>query len=78
MNHHFKKTNLLAILLMLSFVAGAQTRTLSGKIVSAQNGNPVSKATIIATQNAKTFIADDNGNFSVTLPNGKNNLGLAL
>ena len=75
MEYDFKKVNLLAILLVLSFFAKAQTHTVSGRVVSVRNGGPVIKATIHVKQQSKYFAADDEGNFILSLPSEKINRG---
>ncbi len=74
MNCHFKLTCLFFILLILTSFSNAQTHDVSGIVVSAKDGTPVSKATLLIKQNAKAFAANDNGSFSIPLPAGINTL----
>src|SRR2546423_954565 len=70
MKHRFIPAYIFFILLMLVSVAGAQTRNVSGTVVSAKNGTPVSKASVMM-QNGKAVAANDNGGFTVQLPGCK-------
>src|SRR6476646_1027568 len=57
------------IFFMLLSVVHAQTRNVSGTVVSAKTGTPVSKATILV-QNGNAVAANDNGGFVVALRAG--------
>jgi len=55
------------LLAMLSFVFISKTdRTITG-IIKDQNGDPVPYATIVVKQMPKSFAADENGKFSITI-----------
>ena len=69
MKHRFIHAYIFFMLLMLVSVAHAQTRNVSGTVVSAKTGTPVSKATILV-QNGNAVAANDNGGFVVALPAG--------
>lgn len=65
-----KKKILLLPFLFICFNLFAQTRMLSGKIASLKDSVAISKATI-AIKNLRTFAANDDGSFSVEVPNGQ-------
>src|SRR5438477_11633806 len=57
-------------LLLITLFCTAQTRTLKGKVVSANDQTAVSKASI-AIKNGRSFIADDSGSFNIDVPAGE-------
>lgn len=67
------KKILLLPLLLITLLGASQTRTLKGKIVSSNNQNAVSKASI-SIKNGKSFVADDSGYFNIEVPAGNVNL----
>jgi len=68
--------NLLKIILCLFLIvyscasANAQSRTLTGKVISSKDGNGVPGATISIKQNSKSFSASNDGSFSISVPPG--------
>ena len=63
-------------LLFVTILAGAQTRSLHGKIVSANDQRAVSKASI-TIKNGRSFIADDSGAFKIEAPAGNFTLSVS-
>src|SRR5689334_9190781 len=63
-----KKLSILPFLLFTIFAA-AQTRSLQGKVVAADDQRAVSKASI-TIKNGKSFIANDSGFFKIEVPLG--------
>lgn len=63
-------------LLLISFFALAQSRTLTGKVVSAKDQSAVSKA-VIQIKNGRSFIADDSGSFRIEIPPGVQTLKIS-
>jgi hypothetical protein len=63
-------------LLLTAMFAVAQTRSLEGKIVSANDQAAISKASI-AVRNGKSFIADDSGRFKIEVPAGNITLNIS-
>lgn len=63
-----KKFLLLPFLLM-HLLALAQTRTLAGKVIAQKNNAALAKATI-TIKGSKTFVAGDDGSFSIAVPSG--------
>ncbi|MEP7319221.1 MAG: TonB-dependent receptor plug domain-containing protein, partial [Panacibacter sp.] len=64
------KKIILLPLLFLSVIVFAQTRTLTGKVLTQKDGTAIAKATINIKGN-KTFAVLDDGSFSVQVPAGK-------
>jgi TonB-linked SusC/RagA family outer membrane protein len=63
-----KLTFLLACLILVSVgLVNAQSKSISGKVFSADDGQPVIGATILVKGTNSTFITDIEGNFKVTL-----------
>jgi TonB-dependent SusC/RagA subfamily outer membrane receptor len=63
-------------LLFVTILAGAQTRSLHGKIVSSNDQRAVSKASI-TIKNGRSFIADDSGAFKIEVPAGNFTLSIS-
>ncbi|MGN6616941.1 MAG: SusC/RagA family TonB-linked outer membrane protein [Ilyomonas sp.] len=63
-------------LLLISFFALAQSRTLTGKVVSAKDQSSISKA-VIQIKNGRSFIADDSGSFRIEIPPGVQTLKIS-
>ncbi len=63
-------------LLLISFFTLAQSRTLTGKVVSAKDQSSVSKA-VIQIKNGRSFIADDSGSFRIEIPPGVQTLKIS-
>lgn len=60
---------LLASLFLLGIgMANAQTRTISGKVVSGDDGEPIIGATIMIKGTTQGTISDANGSFTLTTP----------
>lgn len=63
--------SLVTMLLLCSVLAFAQTRTVTGTVRDAQ-GNPVPFATVMVTGTKTAVTSDENGNFSINVPeNGR-------
>lgn len=60
----------LSMLLLLCTAAVAQTK-VTGKVSARQSGAPLAGATIQVKGTKVSTVADDNGNFSITLPEGR-------
>ncbi|MEP6844488.1 MAG: SusC/RagA family TonB-linked outer membrane protein [Panacibacter sp.] len=57
-------------LLLLSMLAHAQTRTIKGKVVSAQDNKPVSGASILVKGKTIGTATGNDGSFSLNVPTG--------
>jgi hypothetical protein len=68
MKNLFTRTCSLVVPLLFCTVLHAQTRSVSGNVVSLGNGTPVTKATILVKQGSKYFAAADDGSFTLTIP----------
>ncbi|HYK45735.1 MAG TPA: SusC/RagA family TonB-linked outer membrane protein [Parafilimonas sp.] len=68
MKYLFTRTCSLVVPLLFCSVLNAQTRSVSGNVVSVANGTPVTKATILVKQGSKYFAAADDGSFTLTIP----------
>lgn len=55
----------------------AQTRTLTGKIISSKDGTALPGATLFVKQSSKTFAASADGSFSISVPTGKISLTIS-
>lgn len=60
----------LSMLLLVCTAALAQTK-VTGKVTARQSGAPLAGATIQVKGTKVSAVADDNGNFSITLPEGR-------
>ena len=65
-----KILSLLAVLVLSSVLAFAQSRIVTGKVVD-ESGNPISFATIKIKNSNKGVSADENGNFSIEVGNAR-------
>ena len=63
----FQKLFLLPLLL-ISIIVNAQTRTVKGKVVSAQNNLPISGASIQIKGKTTGIVTDNEGSFSINVP----------
>ena len=61
---------LFACLFLFVVMAMAQTK-VSGKVVSSEDGEPVVGATVKIEGTNLGTVTDANGNFRITVPNGK-------
>lgn len=69
---------LLASLFLLGIgMANAQTRTISGKVVSGDDGEPIIGATIMIKGTTQGTISSANGSFSLTLPSSSRALSVS-
>lgn len=59
---------LLAVIITFALSAAAQDRTISGEVVSADNGEPLMGATVMGVGSKIGVVTDLDGNFSITLP----------
>jgi len=57
-------------LLLVSIIVNAQTRTVKGKVVSAQNNQPISGAAIQVKDKSIGTITNNDGSFSINVPAG--------
>jgi hypothetical protein len=64
-----KIVSLLSMLMVLSSLTFAQTRSISGKVTDAK-GNPVPAASIKKSKGEGAVAADQNGNFKINVKNG--------
>jgi outer membrane receptor protein involved in Fe transport len=71
-------TLFIVVLSFFGFIANAQKQTIVGKIVNAENGKPLSNATITIQPILKTTQSDFDGNFSVAVPVGEYSIQVAL
>ncbi|HMO34084.1 MAG TPA: TonB-dependent receptor [Lacibacter sp.] len=70
-----RKSALLFLGMLLAFVQVAVAQTVvTGKITSRQTGTPLSGATIQVKGTNTTAVANDNGDFSIAVPAGRNTL----
>jgi TonB-linked SusC/RagA family outer membrane protein len=58
------------LFLFFCFAAYAQTRTVKGKVVSAQNNQPIAGAAIQVKDKSIGTITNNDGSFSLNVPNG--------
>lgn len=58
----------LVLLLLFSYVANAQNRTVTGRVVSGKSGEPLSGATISLPSINRSVVADNTGAFSISVP----------
>ena len=67
-----KKKLLSIFMLSILFVSFsfAQNRNLTGKVISAEDGQPLPGVTVVATGTTVGTTTDNNGNFSLSVPNG--------
>lgn len=59
---------LLAVIITFAISAAAQDRTVTGEVVSADNGEPLMGATVMGVGSKIGVVTDLDGNFSITLP----------
>ncbi|MCM1163760.1 MAG: TonB-dependent receptor [Muribaculaceae bacterium] len=59
---------LLAVIITFAIGAAAQNRTVTGEVVSADNGEPLMGATVMGVGSKIGVVTDLDGNFSITLP----------
>ena len=59
---------LLAVIITFAISAAAQDRTVTGEVVSADNGEPLVGATVMGVGSKIGVVTDLDGNFSITLP----------
>src|SRR4051812_26160158 len=57
-------------LLFISIIVNAQTRTIKGKVVSAQNNQPISGAAIQVKDKSIGTITNNDGSFSINVQAG--------
>lgn len=58
----------LSLFLLFNFSLFAQEKTINGRVVSSQDGTAVSGASVTVKGTSRVVSADNNGNFSVTVP----------
>ena len=64
--------------MLVSVVSMAQSeKTITGKVLSADDNMPLPGASVIATGTANGVSTDFDGNFSITVPNNTNNLSVS-
>ena len=63
-----RKLKLLAILCSLSLAMMAQTKTISGKVTSAENGESLMGVTVVVKGTATGTVTDINGKYSISIP----------
>ena len=66
------------LFMVVSVVSMAQSeKTITGKVLSADDNMPLPGASVIATGTANGVSTDFDGNFSITVPNNTNNLSVS-
>ena len=66
------------LFMLVSVVSMAQSeKTITGKVLSADDNMPLPGASVIATGTANGVSTDFDGNFSITVPNNTNNLSVS-
>ena len=66
------------LFMFVSVVSMAQSeKTITGKVLSADDNMPLPGASVIATGTANGVSTDFDGNFSITVPNNTNNLSVS-
>ena len=74
----FLKLNCIFVLLLITTLcAQAQERTISGKVVSAKTGEPLSHVTISVPALSQTVTSNDAGIFTLTLPAQKTDITIS-
>lgn len=62
------------LLLFMSFVALAQSRTISGKITDARDGKPLQSASVVVRGTTIGTVTGQDGGFTITVPGGTQSL----
>src|SRR5215210_2427026 len=57
-------------LLLLGIIVNAQTRTVKGKVLSAQDNQPLSRASVVVKGRSAGTTTDNDGSFSLNVPAG--------
>ncbi len=57
-------------LLLMSVIVNAQTRTIKGKVISAQNNQAISGTSVQIKGKSTGTVTDNNGSFSINVPAG--------
>src|SRR6266536_3389407 len=57
-------------LLLITVIANAQTRTIKGKVISAQNNQAISGTSVQIKGKSTGTVTDNNGSFSINVPAG--------
>jgi len=72
-----KLLSLIAALVMSVTMLMAQTKTITGHVVSAEDGEPVIGATVIVPGTSTGTVTDLDGNFSINVPAGTKELSFS-
>ena len=68
LKHFCKLTGLSVLLFLMSQVALAQQKEISGKVIDSKDRSPVSNVSVIAKGTHTGTQTDSNGNFRLTVP----------
>src|SRR3954464_148872 len=72
-----KKFLLFSLFSTIVFIGFAQSNKISGKVIDADNNNPVVGASIVIEQSKKGTNSDAEGVFFLVIPNGKVNISVS-
>src|SRR5690606_27894256 len=67
----FSRLLIMHLLLCCATLVNAQSRTVSGKVISAEEGAPLQQVTVLVKGTNTTTHTNANGNFSIAVPGNK-------
>lgn len=71
---HFKLLSVLAFCCLLATGAFAQDRRIVGRVLDGKDNNPLPGVNIVVTGTQTGIVADANGSFTLTMPDGRDRL----
>ena len=64
----FKACSVAWLLLMMSFAGTAQQKTVTGTVINASSGSPLSNVSVVIKGTSQGTVTDSAGAFSITVP----------